>query len=56
MKLLIDKKLKTPVYLQIVSQIKRMIISGDLASGYALPSERSLAKDLGVYRNTVVRA
>lgn len=56
MKLLIDKKLKTPVYLQIVSQIKRMIISGDLASGYALPSERSLAKDLGVHRNTVVRA
>ncbi|MCQ4638165.1 PLP-dependent aminotransferase family protein [Anaerovorax odorimutans] len=56
MKLAVDKKLKTPVYLQIVSQIKKRIVSGELAPGYALPSERALAKSLGVHRNTVVRA
>lgn len=56
MKLAVNKELKTPVYLQIVSQIKEQIVKGDLVDGYALPSERVLAKHLSVHRNTVVRA
>ena len=56
MKLRVDKNLKTPVYLQISSQIKEKIIRGDLADGYALPSERVMAKTLAVHRNTVVKA
>lgn len=56
MNLSIDKRLKTPVYLQIVSQIREKILTGELADSYALPSERALAKDLGIHRNTVVRA
>lgn len=55
MKLIIDKKLRTPVYLQITSQIKEKIVRGELVDGYALPSERSLARSLGLHRNTVVR-
>lgn len=55
MKLAIDKNLKTPVYLQLTSQIKEMILRGELADGYALPSERALAKKLGLHRNTIVR-
>ncbi len=56
MNLKIDRALKTPVYIQIRSQLKEQILSGRLSDGYALPSERTLAKDLGVHRNTVVRA
>lgn len=56
MKLVINKELKTPVYLQITNQIKEMIMRGELADGYALPSERALAKTLGLHRNTVVRS
>lgn len=56
MKLTVNKNLKTPVYLQIFSQIKEKIIKGDLVDGYALPSERALAKTLSLHRNTIVRA
>lgn len=56
MNLIVDKTLRTPVYLQLVSQIKEKIITGDLVDGYALLSERALAEKLGVHRNTVVRA
>ncbi|MEG0829834.1 MAG: PLP-dependent aminotransferase family protein [Anaerovoracaceae bacterium] len=56
MKTWINKGLKTPLYLQLFSQIKEKIISGDLLDGYALPSERTLAKELGIHRNTVVKA
>lgn len=57
MKLVIlEKNEKTPIYLQIVDQIKKCIFSGSIADGYRLPSERSLAKELGVHRNTVTKA
>lgn len=56
MNLSVNKKLKTSPYLQIASQIKTKIIRGDLADGFALPSERALAKELHLHRNTVVKA
>ena len=52
----IDKKKKVPVYLQIAGQIKENIFDGTINDGYALPSERTLAADLGVHRNTVTKA
>ncbi len=52
----IDKKSKTPIYLQIASQLKTEIFSGELNCGSTLPSERALASILGVHRNTVVKA
>lgn len=54
--LTIDKSDKTPVYLQIYSGIRGMIFAGSMVDGYTLPSERVLAKELGVHRNTVTKA
>ncbi len=56
MRIHIDREEKTPLYLQIYQQIKRMIFEGGLVDGQHLPSERSLAAKLHVHRNTVVRA
>ena len=52
----IDKRETVPIYLQIVGQIKEKIFDGTINEGYALPSERKLAADLGVHRNTVTKA
>lgn len=45
-----------PLYEQIASQIKNMIISGELKSGEALPSMRYLAKELRISVITTKRA
>lgn len=45
-----------PIYEQITSQIKRMIISGELSEGTALPSMRLLAKELRISVITTKRA
>lgn len=52
----IDKTDKTPVYLQIYFGIRGMIFAGSMTDGYTLPSERVLAKEFGVHRNTVTKA
>ncbi|SDG70879.1 PLP-dependent aminotransferase family protein [Desulfosporosinus hippei] len=56
MKLNLDRSLKTPLYLQIRSQIRLLILTNELPSGYRLPPERKLATLLGVNRTTVVNA
>ncbi len=56
MKINIDKESKIPVYLQIADQIKTQVLKGTITGGYALPSERILAAELGVHRNTVTKA
>ena len=56
MKIEIKRNDKTPVYMQIAGQIKSMLHTGQITDGYMLPSERTLAKELGVHRNTVTRA
>ncbi len=45
-----------PIYEQIVSQIKGMILSGELQDGDALPSMRLLAKELKISVITTKRA
>ena len=45
-----------PINRQIVDGVKRMIASGELAVGAALPSVRGLAQQLTVNPNTVARA
>ena len=45
-----------PIYDQIVSQIKAQILSGKLKEGDALPSLRTLAKDLRISVITTTRA
>jgi DNA-binding transcriptional regulator YhcF (GntR family) len=46
----------TPVYQQIVEQVRYLIESGTLAAGERLPPTRLLAQNLGVNRNTVAKA
>jgi GntR family transcriptional regulator len=45
-----------PIYLQIVQQIKRLVVAGRLAPGEELPPIRALAEQLVVNANTVARA
>jgi GntR family transcriptional regulator len=45
-----------PVYLQLVQQIRHAIETGVLRPGDALPGLRSLAQDLVVSPNTIVKA
>jgi GntR family transcriptional regulator len=52
----IDRDLEEPVYRQVADQLRRLIASGALGPGTALPSVRQLAGDLGVNLNTIARA
>ena len=52
----IDRALEDPVYHQVADQLRRLVASGDLVPGTALPSVRQLARDLGVNLNTIARA
>lgn len=56
MQLYIDNRSGAPIYDQIYSQIKDAILSGQVAEGEALPSIRSLAKDLRISVITTKRA
>jgi DNA-binding transcriptional regulator YhcF (GntR family) len=56
MLLQIDFKSGTPVYLQLVEQIRHAAASGGLRVGEPLPSIRPLAEELRVNRNTVAKA
>jgi 2-aminoadipate transaminase len=46
----------TPLYAQIVSEVRRMIADGALKVGDRLPANRELARTLGVNRNTITTA
>lgn len=56
MDIFIDNKSGAPIYDQIYSQIKGLIISGKLSEDEPLPSIRSLAKDLRISVITTKRA
>ena len=56
MKLIISNVSGVPIYEQIKQQIKSAILSGDLQEEEALPSLRTLAKDLKISVLTVTRA
>ncbi len=44
-------KAKTKIYDQVVEKVKKMIASGELPRGSALPAERQLIEDLNVSRS-----
>ncbi|OFV69294.1 GntR family transcriptional regulator [Acetobacterium wieringae] len=56
MNIVISNSSDKPIYEQIAQQIKKMIISGELSSGEALPSMRFLAKELRISVITTKRA
>ncbi len=56
MEIIISNAGNQPIYDQIVTQIKAHILSGKLKEGDALPSMRSLAKELRISVITTKRA
>ncbi len=54
--IIISNAVSKPIYDQIASQIKGLIMSGELAAGDQLPSIRALANDLHVSVITTKRA
>ena len=56
MNLIINNSSQTPIYEQIVDQVKEQIIRGNLKKGNALPSVRAMAKELRISALTVKKA
>mgnify|MGYP002752815932 FL=1 len=56
MKIIINNSSMTPIYEQIVAQIKQLIMTDVLKEGDALPSMRTLAKELRISVITTKRA
>jgi len=56
MEIIISNNANKPIYEQITSQIKSMIMSGELREGEAIPSMRALAKSIHVSVITVQKA
>jgi GntR family transcriptional regulator len=54
--IVIDTRSATPIYAQIVDQVRDRVRAGSLAPGTPLPSVRQLAADLGINPNTVAKA
>ena len=53
MEIIISNNANKPIYEQITSQMKAMIMSGELQAGDAIPSMRALAKSIHVSVITV---
>ncbi len=56
MEIVVDVSDATPVFAQLVAQIKAAVLDGDLLPGTALPPIRQLANDLQLNHNTVAKA
>ncbi len=56
MKIIINSSSMVPIYEQIMDQIKAKITAGDLKENDALPSVRTLAKELKISALTVKKA
>ncbi len=56
MEIVIDTSDSVPVFAQLIDQIKKAVLSGELSSGATLPSIRQLANDMGLNHNTVAKA
>lgn len=56
MEIIISNSSNKPIYEQIATQIKALILNGELKSGDALPSMRILAKELRISVITTKRA
>ena len=56
MEIIISNNANKPIYEQITTQIKAMIMSGELQAGESIPSMRALAKSIHVSVITVQKA
>jgi GntR family transcriptional regulator len=46
----------TPLFTQLIEQIKKAVLANEIASGDSLPSIRQLANDLDINHKTVAKA
>ncbi len=56
MEIVINTSGSAPLFAQIIEQIKKAVLIGELSPGDALPSIRQLANDLELNHNTVAKA
>lgn len=56
MNIIINIEDPTPIFAQLIEQIKKAVLSGGIYPGEPLPSIRQLANDLGINNKTVVKA
>ena len=56
MEILIDIEDSTPIFTQLVTQIKNAVMAGEIVPGDSLPSIRQLANDLDINNKTVAKA
>ena len=56
MDIIISNTSSVPIYEQIITQMKKNIMNGNLKEGEALPSMRTLAKELKISVITTKRA
>ena len=56
MEIVINTSDSVPVFAQLIEQIKKAVLSGELSPGATLPSIRQLANDLELNHNTVAKA
>ena len=56
MKIEINPTNDVPIYRQIVNQVRYLVAFGSLEPGRALPSIRTLAVELEISPNTIVKA
>ena len=56
MDIIIDIENSTPLFTQLIEQIKEAVLSGIIDPGAALPSIRQLANDLDLNSKTVAKA
>ncbi len=52
----LDLKRDTPIYEQIVEQVKYHVVKGNIKPGMAIPSVRKLALELNITPGTVAKA
>ncbi len=52
----IDTMSRTPVYEQIIGQLKKFILNGVIVPGQQVPSIRGLSIDLTINPNTILKA
>ncbi len=52
----VDARSGVPIYLQLIDQVKRAVAVGSVRAGEQLPTVKSVALELTVNANTVLRA
>lgn len=52
----VDFDISQPIYQQVITEILRSLVRGDLQPGDKLPSQRDLAQTMKINHNTIQRA